>query len=186
MALSGLVRAHIGPGRLGALWLWAACGALGWAVFGVALLVLEEGHGALGTVTGAGLAVLGVCCLVPSAVFVALGVVRDRRARRLLDAWGELDRDRPADLPLRSPAGSAVWLLLSYGLCAVGLFVCVGVPAKAVPGEDTYGEVALWMGLGFIAWLTGLIGLVTAFGHRRWVRRTLAPPVRRAPADAPR
>lgn len=30
------------------------------------------------------------------------------------------------------------------------------------------------MGLGFLAWLTGLTGLVKAFAHRRWVLRVLA------------
>ncbi|MEK8144548.1 hypothetical protein NKH18_31150 [Streptomyces sp. M10(2022)] len=29
------------------------------------------------------------------------------------------------------------------------------------------------MGLGLIAWLTGLIGLIKAFAHRRWVLRVL-------------
>ncbi|GAA2971039.1 MULTISPECIES: hypothetical protein [Streptomyces] len=173
VVLGELVRTHIGPEPLGVLLVWAGLGAVGWGLVGSALLAFEEGSDPFGVTLGVALAVVGICCLVPSAVFIALGVARDRRVRRLMDAWGGLEPDPEGDLRLRAPRASTVWLVLSFLLCAVGLFVCVSVPATARPGEDTYGKVALWMGLGLIAWLTGLIGLVKAFTHRRWVLRTV-------------
>lgn len=63
----------------------------------------------------------------------------------------------------------------------MGLFGCVAVPATARAGQETYGLVAWLMGLSFLAWLTGLTGLVKAFAHRRWVLRVLAG----TPADPP-
>jgi len=49
--------------------------------------------------------------------------------------------------------------------------------------------VALNMGLGMIAWLTGLIGAVKALAHRRWVLRVLTVPAAAGrpavPAEAP-
>ncbi|MFJ7061251.1 hypothetical protein ACK8N7_13655 [Streptomyces griseobrunneus] len=71
---------------------------------------------------------------------------------------------------------SLVWLLLSFVLGATGLALCVVGPASARPGDDTYGTVALVMGLGMAAWLTGLIGAVKALAHRRWVLRVLTAP----------
>ncbi len=173
VVLGELVRMHVGPGQLGLLCVWAGLGAVGWTGVGASLLAVETVDDLFGALLGVASAVVGVCCLVPAAVFMALGVARDRRVRRLLDAWGRLERDPEGDRRLRVPRASAVWLVLSFLLCAAGLFTCVSVPAGARPGEESYGEVALWMGLGLIAWLTGLIGLVKAFSHRRWVLRAV-------------
>lgn len=70
---------------------------------------------------------------------------------------------------------------MSFVLCAVGLVTCFVVPAAATAERDSYSLVALTMGLGLVAWLVGLIGLVKAFAHRRWVRRVLIG----APAPEP-
>lgn len=181
LVLHELVRMHIGPGRLAMLWLWAGLAALGWSFVGAALVTFEESYDVISAFIGLVCVVIGAALLIPSAVLVVLGVLRDRSVRRLLVEWGGLDRDPVGDLPLRRPAAGLVWMLASYLLCAVGLYTCVIVPATARPGEETYGMVAFLMGLGLVAWLAGLIGVVKAFAHRRWVVRVL----RGAPADPP-
>ncbi|MFJ2706525.1 hypothetical protein ACIO3R_25455 [Streptomyces sp. NPDC087428] len=173
LILGELVKAHLGPARLGMLWLWGGLGALGWSLVGTALITFEESYDIFSAFFGVVFLVLGVCCLVPAVVLVAVGLRRDRRVRRLLTQWGELDRDTVGDRVLRLPGTSLVWLLGSFLLCAFGLYACVAVPAGAVRGDDTYGLVALVMGLGFIGWLIGLIGATKAFLHRRWVLRVL-------------
>lgn len=173
LVLGELVRMHIGPGRLGMLWLWAGLAALGWSFVGTALLTFEESYDVISALMGLVCVVIGAGLLVPAAVFVVLGLLRDRSVRRLLAEWGGLDRDPVGDKALRRPAAGLVWMLASYLLCAVGLYICVIVPATARAGQETYGMVAFLMGLGLVAWLAGLIGLVKAFAHRRWVVRVL-------------
>ncbi|MFB6816074.1 hypothetical protein ACFCV8_16200 [Streptomyces sp. NPDC056347] len=172
--LGGLVRAHVGPGRLAVLWAWGVLGAFGWLLVGSALVTFEESYDVLSAGAGIVMLALGVCCLVPAVVLVVIGLRRDRRVRRLLDAWGGLDRDPARDAALRMPGASAAWLVLSFVLCAVGLGTCFAVPANAAPDGYGWSLVVLAMGLGLIAWLVGLIGLVKAFAHRRWVLRVLA------------
>ncbi|MFF1835257.1 hypothetical protein ACFVXE_13765 [Streptomyces sp. NPDC058231] len=172
--LGELVKMHVAPGRLGLLWLWGALCALGWSLVGTALITFEESYDIFGAAVGVVLAALGVCCAVPPVAFVVVGLRRDRRIRRLLDAWGTLDRDPAGDARLRAPGIGLVWMLSSIALCAAGLYLCVAVPAGAEAGEDTYGTIALGMGLGLIAWLLGLIGVTKAFAHRRWALRVLA------------
>lgn len=181
LVLGELVRMHIGPGRLGMLWLWAGLAALGWSFVGTAMLTFEESSDVISTFMGLVCVIVGGGLLVPPAVFVALGVRRDRRVRRLLAQWGGLDRDPVGDVPLRRPVAGLLWMLTSYLLCAVGLYTCVIVPATARAGQETYGMVAFLMGLGLVAWLTGLIGVVKAFAHRRWVVGVLMG----APAEPP-
>ncbi|MFD7066516.1 hypothetical protein ACFV97_04670 [Streptomyces sp. NPDC059913] len=180
--LGGLVRAHVGPGRLVVLWLWGLLGAFGWLLVGSALVAFEESYDPIGALAGLTMLVLGIGCLVPAVLLVVVGVRRDRRVRALLHAWGALDRDPARDAALRMPGASSAWLVLSFVLCAVGLGTCLAVPANAAPDGYGWSLVALAMGLGMIAWLVGLIGLVKAFAHRRWVLRVLAG----APAPAPR
>ncbi|MFF5895186.1 hypothetical protein ACFY8O_04565 [Streptomyces argenteolus] len=181
LILGELVTTYIGPARLGLTLMWAGLAALGWSLAGAAFLVFEDAPDALGAVPGVLCLAVGACVLIPAVVLTAAGVSRDLRVHRLLGEWGELDRDAGRDLPLRRPGASLAWLLVSYTLCAAGLFGCVVVPATARAGEETYGLVAWLVGLGFIAWLTGLTGLVKAYAHRRWVLRVLL----RRPAGEP-
>lgn len=171
--LGALVRMHIGPGRLGLLWTWGALGAFGWALIGAAFVTFEESYDVFSAVFAVIMLVMGVGCLVPAVILVVMGLRRDQRLRRLLGQWGALDRDPASDAAYRLPGLSLVWLLGSFAFCAGGLYACFAVPAGAVRGDDTYGLMALVMGLGLIAWLIGLIGVTKAFGHRRWVLRTL-------------
>ncbi|MEE4488742.1 hypothetical protein [Streptomyces sp. BE230] len=171
--LGALVKMHLGPGRLGLLWLWGALGALGWALIGTAFITFEESYDVISAFIGAIMLAMGACCLVPAVILVVIGLRRDREIRRLLAQWGALDRDPAGDSAFRLPGVSLAWLLGSFALCAFGLYACFAVPAGAVRGSDTYGLIALIMGLGFIGWLIGLIGIIKAFRHRRWILRTL-------------
>ncbi|MCM2412284.1 MULTISPECIES: hypothetical protein [unclassified Streptomyces] len=185
LILGELVKLHLGPGRLGLLWLWGALGALGWSLVGTALITFEESYDIFSAVFGVVFLAMGACCLVPAVVLVVVGLRRDREIRRLLAQWGALDRDPARDAALRLPGTSLVWLLSSFLLCASGLYACVAVPAGAVRGDDTYGLVALVMGLGFIGWLIGLSGITKALLHRRWVLRVLiGTPVPGAPISS--
>ncbi|WP_411081901.1 hypothetical protein [Streptomyces sp. cmx-18-6] len=176
VVLRELVRMHMGPGRLGMLALWAAMAGFAWLLIGSAIMMVEGTYDILGVIVGIPILIAGLGLLVPAVVFVCLGLVRDREVRRLLVEWGALDRDPPRDRELRLPGVSLLWLLLSFALAASGLALCVIGPASARPGDDTYGLVAMTMGLGMVAWLTGLIGMVKASAHRRWVLRVLAAP----------
>lgn len=183
--LGELVRMHVGPGRLGLLWMWAGLVAIGWSLVGSGIVMFEQVIDLAdftsyigGTVS----LVIGVTVLIPAGVFLSLGVSRDRKVRALLTAWGALDRDPERDPRLRMPGASLAWLLLSFALGAVGLALCVIGPASARPGRETYGLVALVMGLGMVAWVTALIGAVTAGAHRRWVVGVLMRPAGRVSA----
>ncbi|MFF9316392.1 hypothetical protein ACF1BP_11395 [Streptomyces sp. NPDC014735] len=172
--LAELVRRHMSLGRLALLWLWAVLCALGWSLVGAAMTAFEQTSDFFSAVLALILVVMGVCCVVPAVVLVAVGLRRDRDIRRLLVSWGELGRDPARDAGLRRPGTALVWLLPSYALCALGLYMCFAFPAAEEAVKESYGLVALVMGLGMIAWITGLIGLVKAFAHRRWVMRVLA------------
>ncbi|MFG3406398.1 hypothetical protein [Streptomyces sp. NPDC048142] len=169
VVLGELVRMHVGPGRLGLLWMWAALAAIGWSLVGSGIVIVEQSADFFSGIAGLVSLVIGAAVLVPAVAFVCLGVSRDRKVRSLLTAWGALDRDPERDRRLRMPGASLAWLLLSFALGAVGLALCVLGPASARPGRETYGLVALVMGVGMVAWLTALIGGVTALAHRRWV-----------------
>lgn len=176
VVLGELVKMHVGPGRLGLLWMWAALAATGWSLvgcgfilFGQALDLSDVGN-ALG---GFASLVVGAGVFIPAVILGCAGVFRDRKVRVLLDAWGALGRDPERDRRLRMPGMSLTWLLLSFALGAVGLALCFIGPASARPGRETYGLVALMMGVGMVAWLTALAGGVTALAHRRWVVRVL-------------
>ncbi len=173
VVLGELVKMHVGPGRLGLLWMWAALAATGWSVVGSGLVFIEQGSDFFSGIAGVVSLVVGAVALIPAVVFACLGISRDREVRSLLDAWGALDRDPERDRRLRMPGMSLTWLLLSFVLGAVGLALCVIGPASARPGRETYGLVALVMGVGMVAWLTALVGGVTALAHRRWVVRVL-------------
>ncbi|WP_405502907.1 hypothetical protein [Streptomyces anulatus] len=182
LILRALVGMHLGPGRLGVLVMWAGLAAFGWLLVGSGLVMFEQAADFFSGIAGLLSLLLGAGALIPAVVLVSLYVARDRAIRVLLGEWGALDRDPERDRELRLPGTSLVWLLLSFVLAAGGLALCVIGPASARPGDDTYGMVALIMGLGMVAWLTGLIGAVKALAHRRWVLRVLTAP---APLDAP-
>ncbi|MFF7036557.1 MULTISPECIES: hypothetical protein [Streptomyces] len=172
VVLGELVKMHVGPGRLGLLWMWAALAAIGWSLVGTGIVMFEQAIDLVDFVSVIGgivSLVIGAAVLIPAVAFLCLGVSRDRKVRTLLTAWGALARDPERDRRLRMPEMSLIWLLLSFGLGAVGLALCVIGPASARPGRDTYGLVALVVGVGMVAWLTALIGAVTALAHRRWV-----------------
>ncbi|MGC4926606.1 hypothetical protein [Streptomyces sp. DT117] len=183
--LGALVRMHLGPARLGVLVMWAGLAAFGWLLVGTALAMFEQAQDVTNGLAGLVSLFLGVAALVPGIAFVCLYLVRDRKVRALLVEWGALDRDPERDRELRLPGMSLVWLLLSFTLAAVGLALCVICPATARPGDDTYATVALNMGLGMVAWLTGLIGVAKALAHRRWVLRVLAVPAATPAPGAP-
>ncbi|WP_412104091.1 hypothetical protein [Streptomyces anulatus] len=182
LILRALVGMHLGPGRLGVLAMWAGLAAFGWLLVGSGLVIFEQAADFFSGIAGILSLLLGAGALIPAVVLGSLYVARDREIRALLVGWGALDRDPEHDRELRLPGMSLVWLLLSFVLAAGGLALCVIGPASARPGDDSYGMVALIMGLGMVAWLTGLIGAVKALAHRRWVLRVLAAP---APPAAP-
>ncbi|MFE7356324.1 hypothetical protein ACFU8Q_24845 [Streptomyces sp. NPDC057543] len=181
VVLGELVRTHVSPGRLVTLWLWGALCALGWSLVGAALITFEETYDIFSALLAVILVGMGACCAVPAIVFVVIGLRRDLEVRRLLYAWGQLDRDPVRDARLRMPGVSLVWLLMSFTLCALGLYACIAVPATAEAARDSFGLVALVTGLGMTGWITGLIGITKAFAHRRWVLRVLIG----APAPEP-
>ncbi|MGW0859718.1 hypothetical protein [Streptomyces sp. NPDC002690] len=182
--LGELVRRHVGGGRLALLLTWGGLAALGWAFVGAGIASLEESLDPISDLFAIVLLFVGLALFGPAAVFFGLGVARAREVRALLAGWGTLDRDPDRDRLLRMPGLGLAWLLLSYALCAVGLFTCVAVPASATPGEDTYGVVVLGMGVGLCVWITGLTGAVTAVSHRRWVLRVLGGPAEAAARPA--
>ncbi|MFJ6804812.1 hypothetical protein ACIQRK_02010 [Streptomyces anulatus] len=188
LILRALVGMHLGPGRLGVLVMWAGLAAFGWLLVGSGLVMFEQAADFFSGIAGILSLLLGAGALIPAVVLGSLYVARDREIRALLVGWGALDRDPEHDRELRLPGMSLAWLLLSFVLAAAGLALCVIGPASARPGDDSYGMVALIMGLGMVAWLAGLIGAVKALAHRRWVLRVLtapAPPAAPAAADTP-
>ena len=131
-----------------------------------------------GFILGPLFAVLGLASLAPSVVAVVLAVRRDRHISQLLDAWLRLDSHPPTDDRLRSSGLSLFWLLSSLVVCAFGLWTSFAGVAEARPGRDAYSDVVLVMGIGFILWLTGLIGVAKAVRHYRWAVRVLGPRTR--------
>ncbi|MFD4758893.1 hypothetical protein ACFWOJ_08325 [Streptomyces sp. NPDC058439] len=173
VVLGELVKVHVSPGRLGMLWLWGALCALGWSLVGAALITFEEVYDIFSAFLAVILVGMGACCAVPAVVLVVIGLRYDIEVRRLLYAWGQLDRDPVRDARLRMPGVSLVWLLMSFTLCALGLYACIAVPATSEAAQDSFALVALVTGLGMAGWLIGLIGIIKAFAHRRWVLRVL-------------
>ncbi|MGW7102582.1 hypothetical protein [Streptomyces sp. NPDC054838] len=169
--LRELGRRTLGPGRLLLLWAVAAVFALGWTFIGMALMSFESQE-PLSYLFGLLFGALGAGVLVPAGIWFAKGAERDRQMRHLLCAWADCDRDPAADAQVRAPWRSLTWLLASFALGALGLWVTFGTAAGARPGEVTYGEVTYFMGLGLILWITGLLGLGKAGAHYRWALRS--------------
>ncbi|MFE2330037.1 hypothetical protein ACFXD5_40075 [Streptomyces sp. NPDC059385] len=173
--LNDLSRRNLGIGRLLLLWAVAAVFVLGWTFVGMAWMALER-HDLFEYVYGLIYAVLGVGVLIPAVFWFVRGARRDRKVRQLLYAWVESDHDPVADGRLRAPGQSLVWLLASFALGAIGLWVAFGAAASAGgPSRTTMGEIAYVMGTGQILWITGLLGLAKAVVHYRWAVRTFPP-----------
>ncbi|MBT2542173.1 hypothetical protein J7E99_16005 [Streptomyces sp. ISL-44] len=168
--LHELGRRSLGIGRLLLLWAVAAVFALGWTFVAMALMAFEEGD-PLSFILGFVFVVLGVGVLVPAGFWFARGARLDRQVRGLLCAWAEAGRDPAADARVRAPGRSLTWLLTSFGLGVAGLWLTFGVALSARPGREAYGELAYYMGLGMILWITGLLGLGKAGAHYRWAVR---------------
>lgn len=168
--LGELGRSSIGFGRLLLLWAVAAVFALGWTFVGMALMAFEE-HDPLSYAFGLIFAALGVGVLIPAGFWFTWGARRDRQVRRLLCAWAAADRDPSCDGRVRAPGRSLTWLLASAAVGASGLWVTFGTALAARPGSGTNAEIAYFMGLGLIFWVTGLLGLGKAGAHYRWAVR---------------
>ncbi|MFI6107186.1 hypothetical protein [Streptomyces sp. NPDC051310] len=187
LAVGELTRRLLGGRRLTLFLLVLGGLQLGWLIAGGALISLDDGPLDPFSLL---FAVLGVCfgvaLLVPAGYAAASGVRRDRAARALLLQWAALDRDPARDARFRAPAPSVTWFLLSFVLCAAGLWISFTVPAAARPGTTTYAEVAYGMGAGLLLWVHGLMGLAKAVGHYRLAVRLLRAPGPPEPAPAGR
>lgn len=187
-AMGELIRLSIGVPHLLLLWLTVAGFAVGWGLVGAALKTFEDAIDSLSYVGGALVACMGAACMIPTGFVIVIGIRRDMRVSERLRQWSSLDRDPVGDARLRSPGLSLSWFVPSFLLCALGLWMCFAIPATAQPGRETYADVALVMGLGFIIWLTGLLGVAKAVSHYRWAVRLVSgsPPALRLAGGAHR
>ncbi|WP_199550625.1 hypothetical protein [Streptomyces sp. N35] len=167
-ALQALTGGGLGLGRLVLLWLTGLLALFGWGMLCMPLLWLGSGD-VMGFILGPVCALLGLAALVPAVIIVVRGARTDRRVRELTEAWIELDEERQSVRALRSPGLSLAWLLLSFVPCAGGLWVSFGGTHAA---NDRY-EAVLALGAGTLLWVTGLLGIAKANGHRQWILRTL-------------
>ncbi|MEU9301510.1 hypothetical protein [Streptomyces sp. NPDC048269] len=173
--LRELGRRSLGIGRLLLLWAVSAVFALGWTFVAMGLMAFEEGD-VVSYGLGVVFAVLGTGVLLPAGFWFAWGARRDRQVRRLLYAWVESDRDPAADSRVRAPGLSLVWLLASFAMAVAGLFLTFGTAVSVPVVDGKYGEIAYYMGLGMILWITGLLGLCKAGAHYRWAMRVFGGP----------
>jgi hypothetical protein len=176
----------IGAGRLLLLWLLTGGFIVGWGLVAAALKTLAESVDVLSSLLGVIFACMGVGFMVPTGILIGLGIRRDRVVRERLNQWSSLDRDPAGDGGYRSPVLSLWWFVPSFLLCALGLWLSFTTPADAEPGRDTYTDVTVFMGLGLILWLTGLIGVAKAVSHYRWAVRLLTAPPTAARGMRPR
>ncbi|WP_189600878.1 hypothetical protein [Streptomyces lateritius] len=187
-AMGELNRRLLGGGRLAVFLVWVATLLLGWGFAGGGLVALEDAIDPISMMFVFVLVAIGLCVLVPAVYFLGRGVWLDREARDRLLRWAALDCDPVADARLREPVLSAAWLVLSFALCALGLWVSLAAPAELVgPGLGGYGTVAFLMGTALGLWIPGLTGFVKAIGHYRFAVRLIAPEGSRgrSPDDVP-
>ncbi|MFD8208220.1 hypothetical protein ACFV2S_17715 [Streptomyces sp. NPDC059695] len=174
-ALDALGTRLMGGGRLALFVLWFLLLELGWSLTGVLIVALGAPLvDPMTTMLGLFAVVPGIGAMVPAVWLTVRGLRRDRIVRDRLVLWAALDRHGPTDARLRAPALSAVWLVLSFAMCAVGLWLGFAVPAEAGP-DDGYGFVVYGMGAALILWVTGLTGLAKAVGHYRFALRLNGP-----------
>ncbi|MGW1507705.1 hypothetical protein [Streptomyces sp. NPDC002394] len=175
LALGELGRRLLGVGRLTLFLVWFLLLQLGWGLIGVLLIALGAPlPDPMTTMLGIVPAALGIGILVPAVWLTVRSLRRDRTVRDRLVQWAALDRHGPTDARLLAPGLSVAWLLLSFAMCAVGLWMGFAVPA-GVSRDDGYGLVAYGMGVALILWVTGLTGLAKAVGHYRFAVRLTGP-----------
>lgn len=151
--------------------MWLLVLEVGWGLVGAALLTVEEALDPISVGIALLIAGLGLGALIPGGFFAVRDVRRDREARRLFVQWAALDHAPERDARHRAPGLSVTWLLVSFALCAAGLWLCFAVPASARPGTTTYAQVACATGAGLLLWVNGLAGLAKAIGHYRFAVR---------------
>ncbi|MEV5968739.1 hypothetical protein [Streptomyces sp. NPDC051921] len=190
LALDVLGRRLLGGGRLTLFLVWLALLEFGWGLVGIGLAAFWGGGGAADPITlalGLFCAVAGVGALVPAVWMTVRGVLRDRLARARLVQWAVLDSHPATDARLRAPVLSACWLLLSFALCATGLWTSFAVAADTTRDNGGYPLVVYGMGAALGLWITGLIGCTKAVTHYRLaIRLTGRPGVRSASSGLPR
>ncbi|MEU2180651.1 hypothetical protein [Streptomyces thermolilacinus] len=179
-AMGELGRRTLGGGRLALFLVWLLVLEAGWGLIGAALLAFHDALDPFGLLLSLVLAGLGAGALVPAAYFQIAGVRRDAAARRLFVRWAALDQAPARDARHRAPGPSLAWLLVSFALCAAGLWICVTVPYAARPGSTPYAEVAYGVGAGLLLWVNGLAGAANAVAHYRLAVRLLSPGPRAA------
>ncbi|MET9725798.1 hypothetical protein [Streptomyces zaomyceticus] len=186
LALDVLGRRLLGGGRLAMFLLLFVLLELGWSLVGVLLTSIGQSlPDPLMLLTGLFTAVLGIGVLVPAVWLTIRSLRQDRTVRERLAQWAALDHHGPTDARLRAPALSLCWLLLSFAMCGLGLWMGFAVPA-GVSRQDGYGLVAYGMGVALILWITGLTGLAKAVGHYRLaVRLTGRRPAGRSASSEP-
>ncbi|MFI8827408.1 hypothetical protein [Streptomyces sp. NPDC053431] len=189
LVLDVLGRRLLGIGRLTLFLVWLLLLEFGWGLVGIALAAFGGGGGAdpLTLLFGLFCGIAGICALTPAVWMTVRGVLRDRVARERLVQWAVLDSDPPTDARLRAPVLSACWLLLSFALCATGLWASFAVAAHTTRDNGGYPLVVYGMGAGLGLWITGLIGLAKAVAHYRLaIRLTGRPGVRSTSSGLPR
>ncbi|MEV6394165.1 hypothetical protein AB0M39_05170 [Streptomyces sp. NPDC051907] len=170
-AMGELSRLSIGLSRLLLFWLTAAGFAAGWGMIGAALTTFHDGVDATSYMLIPIFMAIGLGAMIPTGLVIVAGIRRDKAVRERLAQWSSLAHDPARDARHRAPGESLLWLIPSFVLCALGLWVCFAYPAGARPGSETYAEVTVVMGMGFIMWLTGLLGVAKAVTHYRWAVR---------------
>ncbi|MEU8524164.1 MULTISPECIES: hypothetical protein [Streptomyces] len=169
-AMGELTKRQLGAGRLTFFLLVMALVQLGWGFVGAALIgIFDDGlFDPLTAIFAAFMAAIGGAVMVPSVWLVVRGVRNDIACRERLAQWTGLDHDPAHDAKVREPVRSVVWGLLSFALCALGLWVSFAVPNMFVgPTRGGYGTVAYFLGAALILWVHGLIGLTKAYHHYR-------------------
>lgn len=188
LAMDELGRRLLGGRRLTLFLVWFVLLEIGWSFVGVALTAFD--HGQIDPITLMLVmfsTCVGLAILVPAVWMTVRGILRDRVARERLAQWAALDSHPATDARLRAPTLGLCWLLLSFAMCAVGLWISFAVPAGTSREDGGYGFVAYGMGIGLILWITGLVGLTKAVGHYRFaVRLTGRPGPRSASSGHPR
>ncbi|MFF7437886.1 hypothetical protein [Streptomyces sp. NPDC008122] len=175
LALDALGRRLLGVGRLTLFLVWFLLLQLGWGLIGLLLIALGSPYpDPMTTVVMGFAAVLGIGAFVPAVWLTVRSLRRDRTVRERLAQWAALDRHPPTDARVSAPVLSVVWLLLSFAMCGVGLWMGFAVPA-GVSRDDGYGLVAYGMGVALILWITGLTGVAKAVGHYRFAVRLNGP-----------